>query len=69
MCNKKKGRGDKEEREGIVGQRKKGKKKRKKEERKLCDSKMSISGLFVWLEVVMAAMLCELFGLALASGL
>lgn len=34
----------------------------------MCNSKLSISGLFVWLEVAMAAMLCELLGLALASG-
>lgn len=36
----------------------------------LCDWELSVAVLLsAWLEVVMAAMLCELFGLAFASGL
>lgn len=54
----------------MVEERGEKKKKTGKTKIQLCDSELSISVLLsVWLEVVMAAMLCELFGLALASGL
>lgn len=64
MYNKIKGRDERGgKKEGIIGEIK-GKKD------KVCDCERSISVLLsVWLEVVMAAVLCELFGLALASGL
>lgn len=69
MYNKIKGKKERKRRrrkKGIIGEGQ----KKEKTKIPLCDSELSISVLLsVWLEVVMAAMLCELFGLALASGL
>jgi len=68
MYNKTKGNREIKNKSNNWWEKKKEKKRKKKIQ--LCDSQLSISVLrSIWLGVVMAAMLYELFGLALASGL